>query len=161
MWWLAAVAAAQDAEPLDRYLAARLDVVESDVTTVYARAYDGSGRFWFVVDHDGRALDTIAFATRIGDDSVADAIRRRRRAEQRGGVVLALVGVAAAGVGIAAGPGDFLLLAPAGVAGSVGGAWLVGRSLGRSHPSAAYTEDEARERVDAYNGALRDQILGP
>ncbi|MEQ1566970.1 MAG: hypothetical protein ABMA64_15110 [Myxococcota bacterium] len=153
MWsWLAA-AYAESPDDLDRYLAARLDVVEAQVNTVYARAYDRkSGRFWFVVDQDGTPVDVVDFATRVGDPEVARRVRRARRGEAIGGIGLAVVGI---GVGVVGLP----FTAPIGGAGVLVGTWLAGRSATRHHPSAAYTEAEATALVQTYNRELREELL--
>jgi hypothetical protein len=171
MWTLATLAtlafAAEEAD-LDAYLQSRLDIAHEQVTTVYARDYDGSGSFWFVVDHDGQLIDALDFATRVGDVPVADQLRRqRRRRGWTGGTLTALgfVGASFALPGVVAGEGPVAMVSLAalgtGAVGLVSGPLVLAGRLRLRHPAAAYSEDEATERVQAYNARLREEILGP
>jgi len=160
------------AEPMERYLAQRVSIVDRDVTTVYAKAYDGNGRFWFV-EQDGRALDAPTFARLTDDHEVADRLLRRKRGKAAAG---ATCFVAGAGLGVLgamlAGPA----LAPSGDAASgrelvaltalvpplvgiVGGTVLLGGSFRASHPSAVYTRDAADARARGFNESLRDELF--
>jgi hypothetical protein len=51
--------------------------------------------------------------------------------------------------------------APFGAVGVATGMVMLSRGIRERHPSAAYTQDEARKKVVAYNAKLRDEILGP
>lgn len=145
------------AEPLDLYLAQRLDVIETGVSMVYAKGYDHSGRFWFVVDARGRPIDAVDLSTRLGDDGVATEVRKRRARWNRAGAGVGGVGLVVLGVGMVVA----LPVAPIGAAGVVAGTLMLSKGLRERHPSTAYTEDEARSKVTAYNARIRDEILGP
>ncbi len=173
LWTIVALAAPDEGvAALDAYAARRLAVVERDVTTVYASAYDGNGRFWFVAQGEARLLSTVELAQLVGDVDGARWARGRQRLGIVGGAVMtglgAALGVAAVGIG---GPallneGDFPTVALAtgisvGAAGSlVGGPLLIGRGLRGRHPSSLYTQDEAERWVEDHNASLRDELLG-
>jgi hypothetical protein len=169
MAWLAIGAFASDEADLEAYLDQRLDVVERDVSGVYARGYDGGGRFWFVVDHDGASLDALAFAERVGDVEIARQLRARRRGRAAGGAALLGLGVISGAVAAATTPTvvsgtpravPLTAFAGAGVGLASGTLVLAGRVKQR-HPSAAYTQDQATERVREHNAMRREEILGP
>lgn len=156
---LAAAAFAQQ-EPLDAYLERRIDLVETQVSTVYAPGYDGSGRFWFVVDAHGEPLDAVDLATRLGDDDLARRMRAKRRWAAGGAVGLGAASVGGLVGGLAFGEADgFVAAAPFSALGLVGSSVLLQRFVRLHHPASAYSQAEAEEKVRAYNAALRDELL--
>jgi len=166
---LLGAALASDADGLDAYLAQRLDIVERPVSTVYARAYDGSGTFWFV-EQGGMLIDGERFAELTGDTATHEALHRRTRRARTGGLLAVVGGVA---LGAASWIGPVVIdpategLSPLSVAGIGGGAvaaavgtWSLGKSVASRHPSSVYTRDEAQQRARDHNETLRDDLLG-
>ena len=157
------------AGPMEAYLARRITLVERPVTTVYAKAYDGSGRFWFVEQGDA-LLDASRFAQLTGDGTAATQLKRRRTTTTALG---ATSFVAGAGLGVL---GAFLIGAsgnqPEGASpailtaaiappllGIVGGTVLLGKGFRSAHPSAVYTRDQADERARAHNERLHRELF--
>lgn len=169
MSWLFALAfAADDGQAgLEAYMARRLDVVERPVSTVYAKAYDGSGTFWFV-QQGGRGIEVVDFAALVGDTALSQQVRGRRRRQTGLGALATVAGIGLGGLAVVLptlseeGSRSWGLTAAVGapaLLGVVGGTVLVGRGLSNRHPSAAYTKDEAVQRAQAYNAALADEVL--
>ncbi len=181
-WWLAVALATTPVVPdpsaidddgteaLDAYLAERLGVVERPVSTVYAKGYDGSGQFWFVT-RGGRSLSAVRFAEAVGDDDTVRRHRNRKRSLTALGLGSLALGVGTGFVATVRGaslleestPAStalFGVLAGGTAALLAGGSLVLSRPVRMVHPSALYTEDEARSRAQAQNALLRAQHLG-
>jgi hypothetical protein len=163
--WLG-VALAGEADGLEAYLDRRLDVVDRDVSTVYAPGYDGSGRFWFV-RQGGALVDAVTFATLVGDEGPARTLARRRSTRKAAGITgfVAGIGLGAATILVPSLRLSESEVAPAalglGSVVSLGlGTWQLGRAASVRHPSTLYERDEAEQRARAYNESLRDELLG-
>ena len=151
-------------EGLDAYLAARLDVVERPVSTVYAKEYDGSGRFWFVTQ-GGKGLSATRFAEALGDAELARTHRRKRRTATVVGLSSLALGVGAAAFGgaMAQERSDLSLTAVGFGGAAIGlatGTVVLSRQVRQAHPSALYSEEEAVLRARERNAALREELLG-
>jgi hypothetical protein len=162
--WSALPAWAEPVGGIEAYQAARLDVIDAPVTTVYARDYDGSGRFWFVVDGAGDTLSALELAERAGDTNRLADLRRRQATRVWGGTALLVVGLAATFAPLA--PLDlpestrWIGLSTGAVSLTAGGL-VLGSVVRLRHPAAAWTRDEATATVRGYNAGLRDELLGP
>jgi hypothetical protein len=171
--WLALALAGDPVEVtggLDAYLAERLDVVQRPVSTVYAKAYDGSGTFWFVTQ-GGKGLSAATFAEAVGDVELARTHRRKQRTATTVGLSSLVLGAAAVTGALVRGaiadasgaevsPVVGMGLLGAGVVGVVAGPLVLTRPVRMGHPSTLYTEDEALQRAQAQNAALRARYLG-
>jgi len=159
------------AEAMEAYLAGRVAVVERSVTSAYAPAYDGSGRFWYV-EQGARTLDAPTFAALTDDADASERLQRRRRGRALGAVGSFAVGTALGFAGLFGGAalrgddrsaGSTALWASAtAVPPAVGiglGTALLGRSVRSAHPSEVYTRDEAEQRARSYNEALREELF--
>lgn len=146
MWWVAAAWA----EPMDEYLAARLEVVPTPVG-------------FAVVEGGARPLTAIELATRLGDEGRLRALRGGR--DRRVGVGVGLLGVGAAGAVVGMLQRDDGPLRYGGLAlGAVGlsaGAAALGGLVPRREPARHWSPDEVDAAVRARNAALRDELLGP
>ncbi len=172
--WMLALALAGESDgagALEAYQARRLDVVEKQVSTVYAKGYDGSGRFWFVTQGPTQ-LTAVQFADAIGDVEQARTLRRRRTTSGVVGVGALVLGAAASffttynaesllvGAPTTGQKAYFASTLGASVVGIVGGTVVLARLPRSRHPSTLYTEEEALGRAQQANAVLRDELLG-
>ncbi len=165
MYALFFVMTAQAAEPevvdLERYLDQRLVVSHRQVSTTTAPGYDGSGTMWFVEDGQGRLVSSVALASASRDTDALATLQRRRRNYTIGGVWAFAAAGAAATIDLVTWKPDNL--SPDGqiavtIAGGVAlgtGFALLGKARASRHPSAIYTEDQARHQVSVHNARLQ------